>query len=148
MREAHRVTMLNTSVFICIPLIDAIETEPLFSVILFLTLVASLLHWSKYQFNSIWHWMDRFCVIIVFIYLFVFHFNGLNIILCTSAIAFFLCGRFSLNPQHKFIFHLLFRYLAFWTCAQVSSTSSATKLGILSVLYFIIIQLSLMHTSA
>lgn len=145
MKETHRVTMLNTSVFICIPLIDALEKEPLFSVILFLTLIASLLHWSKYKFNSIWHWMDRVCVIIVFIYLSVFHLDRLNIMLFTSAIAFFLCGRFSLNLQHKFIFHLLFRYLSFWACAQVTSTSPTHKIAFLSVLYLIIIQLSLMH---
>ena len=147
MKEAHRMTMLNTSVFICIPLIDAIKKEPLFSVILFLTLIASLLHWSKYKFNSVWHWMDRICVIIVFLYLFVFHSDRLNIILFTSAIAFFLLGRFSLNIQHKFIFHLLFRYLSFWVCAQVASPSSTPKIAMLSVLYLIIIQLSLLHTS-
>ena len=135
--------MLNTSVFICIPLIDAMEQEPLFSMILFLTLMASLMHWSKYEFNSVRHWMDRICVVLTFIYLIVFHSNKFNIMLFTLAIAFFICGRFSSDDNHKFIFHLLFRYISFWTCAQVASSSSAPKIAILSVLYLIIIQLSL-----
>lgn len=136
--------MLNTSVFICIPLIDAIEEKPLFSAILFLTLIASLLHWSRYEFNSIWHWMDRICVMLVFVYICSFYFSSLNIILLTLSVVFFFSGRLSVNENYKFIFHLVFRYISFWMCAQVASTSSVPKIAILSALYLIIIQLSLM----
>lgn len=131
--------MRNTSVFMSIPMINAMSNEPQFSILLFLTLIASLLHWSRYKFNSTWHWIDRVCVVCVFAYLLILHYSTVNKTLFTAAIAFFLCGRFSTNEQNKFAFHLLFRYFAFWMCVFVTSKASIAKIVILTVLYAICI---------
>ena len=134
--------MRNTSVFVCVPMIDAMSSEPQFSVLLFLTLIASLLHWSRYKFNSTWHWIDRICVVSVFAYVLLLHYSTVNKTVFTAAIAFFLCGRFATNEQNKFQFHLLFRYFAFWMCNLVTSQASIAKIVLWTVLYAICIHSS------
>ena len=148
MRQGHRCAMLTTSFFISVPMSESINTDPVFGIILLMTLLASLLHWSRYKFNSIWHWMDRMCVLHVFAYLFCFYFNMRNVVLCVVAIILFLCGRWSTRERHKLGFHLLFRFVSFWTCMSVTSTLSAGKMVITTLAYLIVIQLSLAYTSA
>ena len=109
-----------TSLWLLIPIIKSYNIDYILHINLIFNFIFSILHWYKYKNNSIYHKLDKLFSSNTILIIYYNSYNDIYIYIMLFFMYYTLKeGRIHLmNAVYNkhLVYHIIFRYFAFWTC--------------------------------
>lgn len=109
-----------SSLWLLIPIIKSYDKDYILHINLILNFLFSILHWYYYKHNSLFHKLDKILSSNTILIIYCNNYNNIYIYIMLYLMYYTLKeGRIHmLNKVYNkhLVYHIMFRYLAFWTC--------------------------------